>query len=144
MFELETALGHDFIIRCKASRNSNEDVYRRKGIERCLKLKNQRFWKGDEVMHDRISFKKTYKNVKGVFEWNTVEINGNIYSVLRVTFYQSNGKKIFSDDMLLLTSLTITGLEMAKLIWEMYMQLNGDRVCFSSSVKMSCSGRHQE
>jgi hypothetical protein len=123
LFELETALGHDFIIRCKASRNSNEMYIDEKGIERCLKLKNQRFWKGDEVMYDRISFKKrTYKNVKGVFEWNTVEINGNIYSVLRVTFYQSNGKKIFSDDMLLLTSLTITGLEMAKLIWEMYMQ----------------------
>ncbi|MCC7222244.1 MAG: hypothetical protein IT273_00845 [Chitinophagales bacterium] len=94
--------------------------------------------KGDEVMYDRISFKKkTYKNVKGTFEWNTVEINGNIYSVLRATFYQSNGKKIFSDDILLLTSLMITGLEMAKLIWEIYMQ----RMAIESVFKF-CKDEH--
>ncbi|MBK8473153.1 MAG: hypothetical protein IPL33_13885 [Sphingobacteriales bacterium] len=94
--------------------------------------------KGDEVMYDRISFKKkTYKNAKGIFEWNTVEINGNIYSVLRVTFYQSNGKKVSSGDMLLLTSLAITGLEMAKLIWEMYMQ----RMAIESVFKF-CKDEH--
>jgi hypothetical protein len=123
LFELETELENEFIVRGKANRNSNEVFIDEKGKEKAIKLVHQRFFKGEEVRFEQISFKnKSYKNALGVFEWNEVEIKGKMYSVLRVAFYQKSGQRVFKDDMIIITSLTINDLTMARLIWELYMQ----------------------
>lgn len=123
LFELETELGHEFIVRAKGNRNSNEMFIDDKGVEKAVKLAKQRFFKGDEIVFEQISFRgKKYAQAKGTFEWNEAEIKGKMYSVLRVAFYQKSGKRVFKDDMLIITSLTINDLVMAQLVWELYMQ----------------------
>lgn len=123
LFELETELGNEFIVRGKANRKGNELYLDEKGKERAVKLIRQKFYKGDEVSYSKIKFGgKTYKEATGVFEWNTALIKGNTYSILRVCFYKKDGKKIFKDDMLLITSMSIDSIYMANTIWELYMQ----------------------
>lgn len=123
LFELEAELGNEFIVRGKANRNGTELYLDENGKERAVKLIRQKFYKGDEVFYSKIKFRgKTYKDAKGVFEWNTASIKGKVYSILRVCFYRKDGKKIFKDDMLLITSMSIDSIYMANTIWELYMQ----------------------
>ena len=123
LFELEEELGNEFIVRGKCNRKSNELYLDENGKEKAVKLMKQHFVKADEKLYDKIKFKgKTYLEAKGVFEWNQVKIKERVYSVLRVSFYKRNGKKIFKDDMLLITSMAIESFKMANVVWELYMQ----------------------
>jgi hypothetical protein len=123
LFELEEELGNEFIVRGKCNRKSNELYLDENGKEKAVKLIKQRFVKSDEKVYDKIKFRgKTYLGATGVFEWNEVKIKERTYSVLRVSFYKKNGKKIFKDDMLLITSMTIDCFKMANTVWELYMQ----------------------
>lgn len=123
LFELEAELGNDFIVRGKGNRKSNEVAIDSNAKEISIKLIKQKFFKGDEIIYEQISFKGTkYAQVKGVFEWNEVEIRDKIYSVLRISFYKKDGSRVFKDDMLLITSLLIDDIAMAMSIWELYMQ----------------------
>jgi len=123
LFELEAELENEFIVRGKANRTGQEIYVDEQGKERAVKLIRQKFYKGEDVHYSKIKFRgKTYSEAKGVFEWNTAIINGKTYSILRVCFYKKNGKKIFKDDMLLITSMSIDNIYMANTIWELYMQ----------------------
>lgn len=123
LFELQGELGNEFIVRGKANRTGEELYLDDKGKERAVRLIRQNYRHGEDVYYDRIKFRnKVYKKVRGVFEWNTLELNGNIYSVLRVGFYKQNSQAIFKDPMLLITSLSIDSIYMANSVWELYMQ----------------------
>lgn len=123
LFEHTLDLGHEFVCRLKASRNSNEVYLDDKGKSKAVKLVHQHFIKGAEIHVPKIRFKKrVYQDVKGVFEWNYLKINDLTYSALRVCFYTRNGHKIFKAPMLLLTSLDITNLDLARLVFEIYRQ----------------------
>jgi hypothetical protein len=123
IFELIDSLGDNFVIRSKSNRNSNEKKLNEKGNEVFLKLVKKGFANKKEVHFNKIRFKNnTYKNCKGVFEWDTVIINKYLRNVVRIKFYKENGSRIFKDDMLLLTNKIVKDLNMAIYIYHIYMQ----------------------
>ena len=105
IFELIDSLGDIFVVRGKSNRNSNVKKLNEKGNEVFLKLAKKEFEN------------KTYLNIKGVYEWDTVMINSCLRFVVRVKFYKRNGSRIFKDDMLLLTNKIVTDLDMANYIY---------------------------
>jgi len=123
IFELIDAYGDTFVIRGKKNRNSNVKNLNEKGNEVFLKLAKKKFENKGEIPYDKIRFKnKTYKNAKGIYEWETVLINNKLRHVVKVKFYKRNGERIFKDDMLLLTNKNVKNLNMANYIYHIYMQ----------------------
>jgi hypothetical protein len=125
-FEYHTANDSLFITRLKTSRNSNEVILNEKGKEVKLKLVNLPFMSGMngvERLYDKIKLrKKVYQQVKGLFEWSALEINGKFYSVVRVQFYDRKGQKIFKQPMLLITNMEVINEKLATLVFEIYMK----------------------
>jgi len=122
LFEYETEAGNLFVIRLKLSRNSNELTINSNGKEQKVKLRHQTFFESHEKNYSKIQFRdRTYSNATGIFEWNYLTINKNTYSVLRVRFYDSQGKKIFAEPMLLITNMQVDNEQMAMLVFEIYM-----------------------
>jgi hypothetical protein len=112
-----------FLVRLKLNRNSNELYINKKGKEVALKLCKQQFLKGDEKYYEKLRFKnKTYFRVKGIFEWSELEIEGKIYSVVKVRFYTSEGQSIFGEPMLLLTNIEVYNEALTELMFEIYMK----------------------
>jgi hypothetical protein len=112
-----------FLVRLKLNRNSNELYINDKGKEVALKLSKQQFLKGDEKYYEKLRFKnKMYFRVKGIFEWSELEIEGKVYSVVKVRFYTSEGKSIFGEPMLLLTNIEVYNEILAELMFEIYMK----------------------
>jgi len=122
LFEYETEQGNSFVVRLKLNRNSNEIILDIDGVEQAVKLKNQNFNSAHEKIFAKIHFKDTlYTNVKGIFEWNKLVIKQKTYSVVRISFFESNGKKIFDEPMLLITNILVDDETMAMLVFEIYM-----------------------
>lgn len=123
IFEFIEALGDKYIIRFKSNRNSNEKILNDKGKEVFVKLATKTFEHKEEQVYTKIRFKKTvYHNAKGIFEWDSVVIEGNVYQVVRIRFYSRDGKKIFKDPMLLICNYIITTFEIARYVYELYLQ----------------------
>lgn len=122
IFEYENQIGNLFVIRSKSNRNSNEIIINSKGGEKAVKLKRQTFFESHEKTYAKVQFKdKTYHNAKGIFEWNYLTINDKTYSVVRISFYDSTGKKIFAEPMILITNIQVDDEKMAMLAFEIYM-----------------------
>ena len=95
IFEHETDLGNLFVIRSKLNRTSNELQMCSNGKEKKVKLRHQQFFQGEEVFYQKMTLQgKTYQDAKGVFEWNEVEIKGRIYSVVKIRFFDRNGRNL--------------------------------------------------
>ncbi len=123
IFEFETSINNFFVIRGKLSRNSNELEITQDGKEKLVKLKHQVFFKSTEKYYDKVHFRnKLYYNIKGVFEWNYVEIKNKTYSVVRVGFYQRNGQRLFKEPMLLITNMDVETAQLAETVFEIYMK----------------------
>lgn len=123
LFEFETDLGNLFVVRSKLNRNSNEMEITQQGKERYIKLKNQHFTSACEKQYTKLTYKnKNYQQVKALFEWNYVQINGRTYSVLRVSMWQRNGKRLFKEPMLLITNMQVDNELLAELVFELYMK----------------------
>jgi hypothetical protein len=112
-----------FIVRLKLNRNSNELVINEKGKKVAVKLSAQQFLEGHEKYYDSLRFKgKNYFNIKGVFEHSKLELEGKIYSVVKVRFYDKKGKNIFGEPMLLLTNMDVYNEALTELMFEIYMK----------------------
>jgi len=121
LFEHETDLGNLFVVRSKLNRTSNELQVCSDGKEKKVKLRHQQFFQGEEVFYQKMTLQgKTYQDAKGVFEWNEVEIKGNIYSVVKIRFFDRNGRNIFKNPMLLITNMQVDQLQMAQMVFELY------------------------
>lgn len=122
LFEYHQKQDDLFVIRLKTNRNSNEIIINEKGKEVFVKLTKQKLFEGFEKQYERIGFKgKIYTNVTGVFEWTTLELQGQTYHVLRVKMYRNNGHKLFKQPMLLITNMEVNSLMTAELTFELYM-----------------------
>ena len=113
-----------FIVRYKKSNVSNEHTINEKGKEVRLKLSAKKDWQGKtSLIYKKIRFKKkVYHNAKADFVWDSICIEDALYWVVRIRFYDSEGKRIFKDDMLLITNKKIRSEEDAVLIWQQYMK----------------------
>jgi hypothetical protein len=122
LFRLEVSLGNNFITRLKGNRNSSEVYVGRDGKEVSVKLKKRFFMEGEELVYEHLRFKdRSYFGVKATFSWEDVELGGHVYHALRVELRDKGGKRLFGEDMLLLTSLEINSIELARVVWQMYM-----------------------
>jgi len=123
LFEFETNIGNLFVVRSKISRNSNQIIIDNNGKEQNVKLKYQTFFNSTEKQYRRIHYKnKLFHDLKGIFEWNYLEINNKTYSVVRVTIYQRNGKRLFKEPMLLISNFDVTTALLAEMVFEIYMK----------------------
>ena len=121
IFEHETDLGNLFVVRSKLNRTSNELQMCSNGKEKKVKLRQQQFFQGEEVFYQKMTLQgKTYQDAKGVFEWNEVEIKGKVYSVVKIRFFDRNGRNIFKNPMLLITNMQVDQLQMAQMVFELY------------------------
>jgi len=122
LFEHHQKKDDIFVIRLKTNRKSNDLIINDKGNEVAIKLTKKQFLNGYEKQYDRIGFKgKIYTNVKGVFEWTKLELNNQIYHVVRITMYRSNGQRLFKQPMLLITNMEVNNRFVAELTFELYM-----------------------
>jgi hypothetical protein len=123
IFEYIESLGDKYLIRFKCNRNSNEKILDEKGTEIFLKLHNKVFENKQEKIYPKVHFqKKVYQDAKGIFEWDTVVIQGQLYQVVRVSFFSRDGKKIFKDPMLLICNYIVSNFEIARYVYELYLQ----------------------
>ncbi len=123
IFEYIESLGDKYVIRFKSNRNSNEKIVDDKNKEIRVKLSTKVFDNKEEIIYTKVHFqKKVYQNAKGVFEWDTVVIQDKLYHVVRVSFYSRDGNKIFKDPMLLISNYIVFNLEMARYVYELYLQ----------------------
>lgn len=123
LFEFETKIGNLFVVRSKLNRNSNELHITKDNRELRVKLKHQTFFKSKEKQYEKIHFRnKLHHNCKGIFEWNYLEIKGKTYSVVRVSIYQKNGRRLFKDPMLLITNMDTSSDKIAEIVFDIYMK----------------------
>lgn len=112
-----------FVIRAKLNRNANEWQYKQDGQQQFIKLKEQVFFEGFERHYEKVAFKKrVFQNAKGVFEYGTLSLGEETYSVVRVCFYDRKGAKIFKDPMLLITNMQVDRDSLSELVFQLYMK----------------------
>ena len=122
LFEFERTLGHHFIIRCKLNRKSNNMIINVKGEAERIKLKDILYWHSDERCYAKIQFKQNlYFQARGIIEWGQLELNGQVYSVVKVRFYDKKRQPIFEEPMLLISDLEIIDPKLGWFIFEQYM-----------------------
>ncbi len=108
-----------FVIRAKLSRNANQW----KVQQQAVKLKEQVLFEGFERHYEKVAFKKrVFQNAKGVFEYGTLSLGEETYSVVRICFYDRKGGRIFKDPMLLITNLQVDRDLLCQLVFELYMK----------------------
>ncbi len=65
--------------------------------------------------------KKVYQEAECLFEWDTLNLRGSEYSVVRITMMERTGKPIYKQPMLLLTNITVQKAEQAREIYSLYL-----------------------
>lgn len=117
-------LEDSFVIRLKRNILSNEQTINAKGKEVNLPIGDKKAWANSEdIQYKQIQFKgRRYKNVKANFSWDSLVIGSSTYQVVRIRLYDQSGKRIFKDDMLLITNKEVRRLAQALAVWQLYMQ----------------------
>lgn len=107
--------GDDFVIRVKKSRSAPEQDQSGKKI----KLINSNFDYQHIKKIQKIRFKKAvYQDASLNIEWRDY----NNYTAVKITAKDRNGKDIFKDPMLLITSRSVKTAEDAMMIYDIYMK----------------------
>ena len=121
---IDQDLEDDFIVRLKRSNLSNEHTINEKGNQIRLRLSQKKDWKHRTTIdYKKIQFKKkVYHNARADFSWDTVVLDSSIFWVVRIRFYDSQGRRIFKDDMLLITNKKVRTETDALFIWQQYMK----------------------
>jgi len=123
IMELIDNLGDRFVIRFKKNRNSTEKVLNDKGNEVYVKLAEKTYEERYELRYEKILFnQKTYLNPKGIFEWDTVIMGKKVFYIERVRFYDSSGRNIFKEPMLLITNISIRNENNAQYVYHQYLK----------------------
>ena len=114
-FSFISALGDDFVIRAKKSRNDViEEVIQPKS-----KLITTQFdHKFTETIQKIRLKKQIYQDVFLQIEWKAYRT----YTAVKVSFKDRNGQPVFSDPMLLMTNKVIKSAEDAHLIYQIYLK----------------------
>jgi hypothetical protein len=120
---IDGVLDDQFVIRLKISRNSNETEVAESGKESSIKLEDVSFANKDVFYLDTLIINKTvYQQAKCVIEHDTVTVNGEVYTVVRVTLLDRKGKMIFEHPMLLITNISVKTSEQAREIYRIYLK----------------------
>lgn len=123
LFEFITHhLNDNFVIRMKISRNSNEKSVNEEGNSYAVKLKDVPLDGKQVDVLDKVRFKKkVYQQAKRVIEWGSLTLEGETYTVVRVTLSKRDGTPIFKHPMILLTNHSIETYQDALSIYRIYL-----------------------
>lgn len=115
-------LDDNFVIRLKVSRNSNEKSVDKDGQAYAVKLKDVPLSGKQVDILDKVRIKKkVYQQAKRVIEWGVLALEGESYTVVRVTLLKRDGTPIFKQPMLLLTNSTVANCQQALSIYRIYL-----------------------
>lgn len=109
-----------FVIRCKIDRNSNTIS---KETGKFLKLCNKELSNNFNVYVSKVELKgKLYKDVKVVYGYEEVMIEGCKYWFVKIEVLDKNSKPIFKDPMLLITNIPVKKDEVAEIVYHYYLK----------------------
>ncbi len=120
---IDQELQDEFVIRCKLSRNSNQVEFdEQKGKMIPIKLKDIEFEQSqvDIIPQLRVK-KKVYQDAKCLLEWGNLSLQGQVYTVLRITLMDRHGKAIYKQPMLLITNMAVKKAEQARGVYAIYL-----------------------
>ena len=125
LFDLiDNELGDKFVIRLKGNRNSSVEAFdEKKQKDMPIKWGIVQFAHRIEKTYEKVCFKKkVYVKPKAIFEWDTIVLKNRTYNIVRVRFYDNQGKPIFKEPMLLITNYQIDETTTAQFVYQLYLQ----------------------
>ncbi|MFN8454492.1 MAG: hypothetical protein U0401_09195 [Anaerolineae bacterium] len=120
---IDRELEDEFVIRAKISRNSNEVTVTEETAEMvAVKLKDVEFAHGQTWVLKKLRVKKkVYQDAQCLTEWGTLTLNGQAYTVVRITLTDRQGKPIYKQPLLLITNIVVKTAEQARGIYGLYL-----------------------
>ena len=119
---IDTTLKDQFVIRVKASRNSNKKKINAKGNEVGIKLIDVEFSNKKEYIIEKLKLKgKVYQQAKVLIEWDNIKLSKTEYSTVRITLKTRDNKPIHKQPMILISNIEIKNYKDAKEIYHTYL-----------------------
>jgi len=120
---IKETLEDDVVVRAKKSRNSEQTKINPKTSRKVkVKLIDSEFTNKKVYLIDKLTLKgRHYQQVKCHIEWKTITLNKKEYSTVKVTLVKRDGKPIYKEPMLLISTLKITSYLDAKEIYHIYL-----------------------
>lgn len=120
---IDQELQDEFVIRAKISRNANENEADEPTADTvAVKLKEVEFTHAHRWILKKVRVKKkVYQDAQGLIEWDTLVLNGQAYTVVRVSLTDRQGKPIYKHPLLLITNITVSTAEQAQGIYGLYL-----------------------
>ncbi|MEA1916152.1 MAG: transposase, partial [Campylobacterota bacterium] len=120
---IKETLGDDAVVRAKKSRNSEQTKINQQTNRKVkVKLIESEFAYKKVYLIDKLTLKgRDYQQVKCHIEWDSITLNAKEYSVVRVTLVKRDGKPIYKEPMLLISTLKIDSYLDAKEIYHIYL-----------------------
>ena len=120
---IKETLGDDVVVRAKKSRNSDQSTINPITSRRVkVKLIDSKFANKKVYLIDKLTLKgRHYQQVKCHIEWDTITLNKKEYSTVKVALIKRDGKPIYKEPMLLISTLEIRSYLQAKEIYHIYL-----------------------
>lgn len=120
---IDQELKDEFVIRAKISRNSNESEVDEATDETvAVKLKDVEFAHAQTWGLKKLRVKKkVYQDAQCLTEWGTLTLNEHVYTVVRITLTNRQGKSIYKHPLLLITNIAVHTAEQARGIYGIYL-----------------------
>ena len=125
LFDLiDRELGDKFVIRLKSNRNSALGTFdAKKQKEVFIKWGIAKMAHREEKQYERLCLNnKVYAKPSAIFESDTIVLKSGTYTIVRIRFYDCQGRPIFKEPMLLITNYTLTQSTSAQFIYQLYVQ----------------------
>ena len=121
---IDQDLGDKFAIRLKLNRNSTVKTWSKKeGKEVAVKIAQKRMKSNFEQTYKVFSWRgKYFKNAKAKISYECFYLGANQYNVVRIQMYDSGGRKIFKNPMLIATNFDIKNRETALRVFHLYLK----------------------
>lgn len=116
---IDQELQDEFVIRAKISRNANvRETDAETGASRPVKLTKLAFNDAQTWVFPKLQLnRQVYQEAKGLIEWDTLVLNDRLYTVVRVTLTDRQGKPIYQHPLLLITNITVRTAAQARGIY---------------------------
>ena len=122
-FELIASLESKFIIRLKASRNSNETYQDEQGKTKTIKLLEAQLETTlTQVLERFVYKKKAYQQAKLTTSYGKLTLSGKTYWVVRIQVSDRQGQSLFQEPMLLLTNAQVKDHQQAFQVYQRYLK----------------------
>jgi hypothetical protein len=120
---IDQELHDEFVIRLKISRNSNvERIDQETGETQAVKLKDVALMTEHTFICEKLKINhQVYQDAKCVIAWGTLTLEGQTYTVVRITLQDRHGQLIYEHPMLLLTNIKVRTATQARDIYFTYL-----------------------